>query len=636
MTESTNEYKKRIEEIKQSIENEPYMAKMREDIAEGISKTGIRQATVEEQFQSVIDETTGKDVISAPEIILARGWATTLGERLDSNEADIANKMDKNTNNISVAQINKNFGKFDQTFMSDEFLQQIAGNAPINATPADKSVTTEKLASKSIKTKVLDDQLQKYIAKSLEWELGAIATNGAPSTTNTRIRTSFVLLKVGDTIKLEDSINYSFGYNQYDLTDKTHLYNSGYLDKDVVIDQDGYYRLFMRKLDDSNLTGIVDLVSENMIVYSKDSAINKANEAYSLIISQTKKDLYNGEFILDSITFNKTFKLPDSKETFFEIEFEAKSNGSGYLEISSDPSNRLNIDNPIYKPYKIRCYNHEKSGGFITFSALDTSVMHVKNVRLTTKSSLPKNNKTSIRFIAHRGVSKYAPENTAPSYALAKKFGMWGAEADVYQTLDGVWVLIHDSTIDRTSDGAGTISSLTYNQLLQYDFGSWKSQEYTGTPIMTLDEFMLFCKQSNLHPYVELKGEVNESNVDSLLEPIKKYGMMNNTTILSSLYQTLALVNNAANKKLRIAYSVPTINENYINLMKGLETEVIFNIGFSYHEITDPSPLIQLAHESGIEVEAWTVNSLEEYKKLVKCGVDGITTDLLNLEGCYF
>lgn len=95
MTESTSEYKKRIEEIKQSIENEPYMAKMREDIAEGISKTGIRQAIVEEQFQSVLDETTGKDVISGPEIIVARGGASTLGERLDESDAQLAQTKDE-------------------------------------------------------------------------------------------------------------------------------------------------------------------------------------------------------------------------------------------------------------------------------------------------------------------------------------------------------------------------------------------------------------------------------------------------------------------------------------------------------------------------------------------------------------
>lgn len=101
MTESTSEYKKRIEEIKQSIENEPYMAKMREDIAEGISKTGIRQATVEEQFQSVLDETTGKDVISAPEIILGRGAYPTLGERLDESDAQLQNMVNVSTQGAS-------------------------------------------------------------------------------------------------------------------------------------------------------------------------------------------------------------------------------------------------------------------------------------------------------------------------------------------------------------------------------------------------------------------------------------------------------------------------------------------------------------------------------------------------------
>ncbi|WP_373804829.1 SGNH/GDSL hydrolase family protein [Jeotgalibaca porci] len=124
MTESTSEYKKRIEEIKQSIENEPYMAKMREDIAEGISKTGIRQATVEEQFKDVqdhyeatvhekfqniddqfhevIENTTGKDVISAPEVILARGGAQTLGERLDSEKAEVSAQLAQNMSDINA------------------------------------------------------------------------------------------------------------------------------------------------------------------------------------------------------------------------------------------------------------------------------------------------------------------------------------------------------------------------------------------------------------------------------------------------------------------------------------------------------------------------------------------------------
>lgn len=105
MTESTSEYKKRIEEIKQSIESEPYMAKMREDIAEGISKTGIRQATVEEQFQTVLDETTGKDVISAPELIAARNGELNLKTRLDKEKQEVTAQLAQTATKEEVAHI---------------------------------------------------------------------------------------------------------------------------------------------------------------------------------------------------------------------------------------------------------------------------------------------------------------------------------------------------------------------------------------------------------------------------------------------------------------------------------------------------------------------------------------------------
>ncbi|HJA90859.1 MAG TPA: SGNH/GDSL hydrolase family protein [Candidatus Jeotgalibaca merdavium] len=166
MTESTSEYKKRIEEIKQSIENEPYMAKMREDIAEGISKTGIRQATVEEQFQSILDETTGKDVISAPEIIVARGGAQTLGERLDSEKADLETdiavldnkKAEKtalnDTNNNVIGLQNSKVDKEGNeqvtlAMLSQQVKEIIAGT---NALPvaADNSINTSNYVNKSI------------------------------------------------------------------------------------------------------------------------------------------------------------------------------------------------------------------------------------------------------------------------------------------------------------------------------------------------------------------------------------------------------------------------------------------------------------------------------------------------------
>lgn len=139
MTESTNEYKKRIEEIKQSIENEPYMAKMREDIAEGISKTGIRQATVEEQFQAVLDETTGKDVISAPELIAARNGKSNLKTRLDDEHAEVTAQLAENTqqlNSMPINICNNNLGLGvcvgDGIFDNSDIMQSIINYAGSN------------------------------------------------------------------------------------------------------------------------------------------------------------------------------------------------------------------------------------------------------------------------------------------------------------------------------------------------------------------------------------------------------------------------------------------------------------------------------------------------------------------------
>lgn len=88
MAETTEQYRARINQLKTSIENEPLIKEMRSDIAEGISKTGNRQADIEVQFKDVIDNTTGKDVISAPEIIAARNGETSLKARLDKEQKE--------------------------------------------------------------------------------------------------------------------------------------------------------------------------------------------------------------------------------------------------------------------------------------------------------------------------------------------------------------------------------------------------------------------------------------------------------------------------------------------------------------------------------------------------------------------
>lgn len=101
MVETTEEYRNRINQLKTNIENEPYIKEMREDIAEGIFKTGNRQADIEDQFQEVIDNTTGKDVIAAPELIAARNGKPNLKTRIDDLENETNRQLGQTEDNVN-------------------------------------------------------------------------------------------------------------------------------------------------------------------------------------------------------------------------------------------------------------------------------------------------------------------------------------------------------------------------------------------------------------------------------------------------------------------------------------------------------------------------------------------------------
>lgn len=91
-------------------------------------------------------------------------------------------------------------------------------------------------------------------------------------------------------------------------------------------------------------------------------------------------------------------------------------------------------------------------------------------------------------------------------------------------TSDGVPVCLHDSSIDRTSNGTRNIKDLTFNSVRGFDFGSWKSDKYTGEKIPSFEEFILLCKNIGLHPYIELKSSDNysEQQIKNLVDIVKK------------------------------------------------------------------------------------------------------------------
>ena len=112
-------------------------------------------------------------------------------------------------------------------------------------------------------------------------------------------------------------------------------------------------------------------------------------------------------------------------------------------------------------------------------------------------------------ILAHRGASAEAPENTLVAFRRARELGADGVELDVTLTRDHVPVVIHDDTVDRTTDGHGSVSAMTVLEIKHLDAGKWKSQEFLGEAIPTLAEvFDAFAKWTK-GPGTERRGVIN-------------------------------------------------------------------------------------------------------------------------------
>ena len=229
-----------------------------------------------------------------------------------------------------------------------------------------------------------------------------------------------------------------------------------------------------------------------------------------------------------------------------------------------------------------------------------------------------------VNSVAHRGYSTIAPENTLSAYRLAKEKGFTTVECDVSFTSDGVGVLLHDATIDRTSNGTGNIADMTLEQVRQYDFGGWKSTEYAGEKIPTFEEFLSLCKSLSLHPYIEIKDGATQTEVESLITLVARYGMIDDVTWISFESDALTYVKNKDNTA-RLGYVVSTITEDTITTAKSLQTEKneVF-IDARNSNLTEQT--INLCIENLLPLEVWTIDDIDTILNLDPY-ISGVTSN---------
>lgn len=231
------------------------------------------------------------------------------------------------------------------------------------------------------------------------------------------------------------------------------------------------------------------------------------------------------------------------------------------------------------------------------------------------------------KFVAHRGYSSKAPENTLAAFQLAQEKGFKYIECDLHFTKDGIPVLIHDDTIDRTSNKTGYVKDYTYHELQQLDFGSWFSKQFKDESILSLNKFIEFCVEYQLHPYLELKNsKLTEIELLTLYKIVSHYNYLDHVTWISFNIDNLKGIN-----KIHPQARLGILGDFNHERIKDYYTLKSFfnNVFLDVHKYHFDKKMIWVSKIMRIPLEVWTVNTKYGARYFFNKGVSRITTDQL-------
>ena len=229
-----------------------------------------------------------------------------------------------------------------------------------------------------------------------------------------------------------------------------------------------------------------------------------------------------------------------------------------------------------------------------------------------------------MRGINHRGYSSSAPENTLAAFRKSRLMGFRYVETDIRFSSDGVPVLLHDDTVNRTSNGRGKVADLSWKELQALDFGL-NFHDYKNTRIPSLDEFLALCREIGLVPYLELKaGSMDQ--IGEIVRLVGEYGFADKAVYISFYDYLLRYVldsNPSATVGLLVEY---VDSETVINTALSLRSESsrVFIDSSDYSEAA-----VRSCRNSGIPLEVWTINASSIIKSLSDY-VSGVTSDQLH------
>jgi glycerophosphoryl diester phosphodiesterase len=227
-------------------------------------------------------------------------------------------------------------------------------------------------------------------------------------------------------------------------------------------------------------------------------------------------------------------------------------------------------------------------------------------------------------FIAsHRGGAATAPENTLPAITAALAAGFDYVEVDVALTADRQPVLMHDKTVDRTTDGHGRLATLTLADVKALDAGAWFDRSYAGTPVPTFVEFLDALVAADGRAIVELKGEWDATVVDTAVAEVAARGLERRIVFASFDARTLALAAAGSDvlSRLLILKQIPS------DVVSAVAEAGARGVVVNRKAVLARPGIVDELHAAGARVVVYTLNDDSQWDEVTALGVDGIVTD---------
>ena len=232
------------------------------------------------------------------------------------------------------------------------------------------------------------------------------------------------------------------------------------------------------------------------------------------------------------------------------------------------------------------------------------------------------------KIYAHRGASGYAPENTLEAFALAARMGAHGVELDVHISRDGELVVSHDESIERVSNGTGFLCDFTLKELKSLSFNKTKP-EYQDARIPTLKEVFELLKPTGLGINIELKNSLIEyPDLEQKVVELTAREFSLDRVIFSSFnhYSMLRLKEMDRSLSCGLLYEASLVSPWEYAGRLGMEA-----LHPHYSQVITPGGFCRKAHESGIAVHTWTVNTSDEIVRVLTEGADIVITNYPDL-----